>query len=83
MACFLRNHLARGTRGIQMSFEKFLHRNRLMAQCLEQIVASGMAGRLFECPAAADPSVRQFVAAQQRLLTAAERLLDHCESARA
>lgn len=63
-----------------MSFEKFVHRNQLMAQCLEQIVASGVADRVFECAAGADPSVREFVAAQQRLLTAAERLLDRCES---
>jgi hypothetical protein len=61
-----------------MSFEKFLHRNELVAQCLEQIVASGAADRLFACAAGTDPSVREFVAAQERLLTAAETLLDRC-----
>ncbi len=64
-----------------MSFEKFVHRNQLVAHCVERIVASGKADRLFGLTSEADPSVRQFLAAQERLLTAAERLLDHCESA--
>jgi len=63
-----------------MSFEKFVHRNQLVAECLERIAATGNAGSLFEHSAEFNPKVRELLAAQERLLNAAERLLDHCES---
>jgi len=64
-----------------MSFEKFVHRNLLVADCVERIAASGKADHLFEHSAQFNPKVRELLAAQERLLNAAERLLEHCDSA--
>ncbi len=66
-----------------MSFEKFVHRNSLVADCVQRIVSSGKAGDLFEHSAQFNPKVRELLAAQERLLNAAERLLDHCDSLQA
>ena len=66
-----------------MSVEKFVHRNQLLSECVERITSSGNAGRLFRHCAEFDPRVRELLAAQERLLNAAERLLDHCDSSRA
>jgi len=63
-----------------MSFEKFVHRHSLLADCVQRIAASGRAGHLFEHSAEFNPKVRELLAAQERLLNAAERLLDHCDS---
>lgn len=63
-----------------MSFEKFVHRNSLVADCVQRIAASGKAGDLFEHSAAFNPRVRELLAAQERLLNAVERLLEHCDS---
>ncbi len=64
-----------------MSFDKFVHRNRLVAECVHRIAASGNAGRLFQHANGFDPVVRELLAAQERLLNAAESLLDRCEAA--
>jgi hypothetical protein len=61
-----------------MSFEKFVHRNRLTSDLLDRIAASTDADRLFAHTDAVDPRVRALVAAQERLLSAAEKLLEHC-----
>lgn len=61
--------------------EKFVHRNRLVAQRLEQIAASVHAARLFERPLDASAELRTLLAAQERLLNAAERMLDRAASA--
>ncbi len=66
-----------------MSFEKFVHRNLLVADCVQRIAASGKAGHLFEHSARFNPRVRELLAAQERLLNAAERLLEHCDSTEA
>lgn len=62
-----------------MSFEKFVHRNRLTSDLLERIASSDGASRLFAHTQVVDPRVRALVAAQERLLSAAERLLEHCD----
>lgn len=61
-----------------MSFEKFVHRNRLTSDLLDRIAASSNANRLFSHADAVDPRVRDLVAAQERLLSAAEKVLEHC-----
>jgi hypothetical protein len=63
-----------------MSFEKFVHRNRLTSDLLERIASSSDANRLFAHTDAVDPRVRALVAAQERLLSAAEKVLEHCGS---
>ena len=63
-----------------MSFEKFVHRNHLVAECVQRIAAYGNAGRLFEHSTEFNPKVRELLMAQERLLNAAERLMDHCDS---
>ena len=62
-----------------MSFEKFVYRNQLMLQCLENIAASNGVSGLFQYSSDLRPQVRELLAAQERLLTAAERVLERCQ----
>ena len=64
-----------------MSLEKFAHRNRITAELLEKIAASSRAAELFTPHETVNPLVRELIAAQGRLLNAAERVLEHCGGA--
>lgn len=59
-----------------MSLEKFVYRNRLLIEHLEAIATGANVTRLFVHTGKFDPYVRDFLSAQERLLTAAERLLE-------
>jgi hypothetical protein len=61
-----------------MSIEKFVHCNRLTSDLLERIASSSDAGRLFSHAEVVDPHVRALIAAQERLLSAAEKVLEQC-----
>jgi hypothetical protein len=63
-----------------MSFEKFVHRNRLTSDLLERIASRSDATSLFAHTDAVDPDVRALVAAQERLLSAAEKVLERSGS---
>ena len=61
-----------------MSFDKFVYRSQLTAQCLDQIVSIGGASSIFAPSSEHSPQVRELLAAQERLLSAAESLLESC-----
>lgn len=59
-----------------MTYEKFLRRNELIASCLAQIAQNKSLVAWVETARPADSGLRELLAAQERLLTAAERMLD-------
>ncbi|MDB5987087.1 MAG: hypothetical protein JWR16_2140 [Nevskia sp.] len=61
-----------------MTFEKFLKRNKLIAEYLAQIALHRDAVGWVDSAMPLDASFRDVLAAQERLLTAAERLLESC-----
>lgn len=64
-----------------MSIE-FISRNRIVTQRLEQIAACDHASLLFGPSRSISEEVRVSLAAQERLLNAAERVLECCNTSR-
>jgi|GEM_PF-2567331 len=64
-----------------MTFDKFLKRNQLIADHLAQIAAHRDSIGWVDSATPLDADFRDVLAAQERLVTAAERLLDSCNAA--
>lgn len=59
-----------------MSLEKFQRRSEILHQRMQQISRSRDAGQLLQHRRHFNPEVRSLLVAQERLLDAAERLID-------
>jgi hypothetical protein len=62
-----------------MTFDKFLKRNQLIADHLAQIAAHRHCIGWVDSATPLDMDLRDLLAAQERLVTAAERLLESCD----
>lgn len=61
-----------------MSVEKFIRRNAVVTQCLSRIAEHDDARKLLGPSLRFDVDIRELLSAQERLLNAAEHVLERC-----